>query len=205
MTPADQQQVQGMIQQALAKSNQQARFNLNVNPRITHNGLDSPQISQSRIASKLRAEGTVTFSEATTYKLGTTFNPTAVWVHGNVTGPSGEKFLVVGNAQLGPSFYFQPQSATSVSLGGPQQNVVQSASYFGFDSAKTFHTLVGEEHIVDISYSGLVFARATVGQWVEQANSTFVNAPPQFDATGIYISVNTLDSGWIINLSWTVT
>lgn len=174
------------------------RFNLNtsIQHRHTGKGQDAAQINQNDIIPGLRAEGSIVMEQETIYKIGINFNPSAIWVHGNVTGPSGEKFLIVGNAQLGASFYLQPSNSTSVITGGPQQKVIQSTSYFGVDSGGVSHTLVDEGHIVDVFYGGTIKVRATVGD---------VNQTKIYDNKNIYIFVNTLLSGWTINLSWTVT
>lgn len=187
-----------LIQSEVHKAQQAGKFNLTTPPnhRHTGRGQDAPRINQADIIPGQRAEGSITMEQETVYKIGVIFNPSAIWVHGNVTGPNGEKFLIVGNAQIGSSFYLQPSNSVSVITGGPQQNIIQSTSYFGVDSGGSFHTLVDEGHIVDIFYGGVLHVRATVGN---------VNQTKIYDSNNIYVFVNTLVSGWTINLSWTVT
>lgn len=192
MSPGDQAQVQRMIQQEIMKSNQMAKFNLNTTPSHRHTGKggDAPNISQTDIIPGLKAEGRISFAQTTTYKVGLTFNPQAIYIQGNVTGALGEKFIVVANAQFGPSYYMQPQSTTSTVIGGPQQKILQSSTYFGIDSGGTAHTVADEGHIVDVEYPlNTIHARVTI---------------TGYDATGIYVQVTTLASGWEITLSFTV-
>lgn len=192
----NEQQIKQLIQQEIHKNQQAQRFNLNSIPRHTHNGVDSPPVNQGDIKPGLRAEGSITFARQTVYKIGVNFNPTALWVHGNVTGPLGEKFMIVGNAQIGPSFYLQPSNSNSVVTGGPQQKLIQSNTYFGLDSGGGVHTLVDEGHIVNVFYGGNVLVRATVGD----ASQNHI-----YDNKSISIYVDTLTTGWAINISWTVT
>lgn len=184
--------IRSIVQQEIAKNNQRNKFNLTTTPQHGHTGKgqDAPRLNQSDIIPGLRCEGSIAMAQATIYKIGITFNPSAIWIHGNVTGASGERFIIVGNAQLGPSFYLQPGNSTSVVTGGPKQTNIQSTTYFGVDSGGAIHTLVDETHIVDVFYAATIHARATI---------------ISYDNTAIYVQVNNLSSGWTINLSWTVT
>lgn len=195
--PLTEQQVRQMIQQEMAKSNQAGVFSMSPISSHTHTGKgqDGPQINQNDILPGLRTEGSIKMIRQTTYLIGINFNPTAIWIHGNVVGASGEKFMVVGNAQLGQSFYLQPSNSNSVVTGGPLQKVIQSNTYFGGTSGAggVLHTLVDEGHIINVSgypTKNDIYVRATI---------------TGFDNKGIYISVDTLSSGWEINISWTVT
>lgn len=183
-------QIRQIVREELNKQGLKSRFNIVPTNRHVHNGNDSAKVSQGNIIPNTRLEGSITFAQVTVYKIGIIFNPTAVWVHGNVTGSNGEKFIVTGNAQLGPSYYLQPSNTVSVVTGGPLQNIVQSTTYYGVDSGSAAHTLVDEGHIVDIFYGGNIHARATI---------------IDFDSSAIYIQVDNLDSGWEMNLSLTVT
>lgn len=188
MTP---QEVQQMIQQELYKYQQASRFNLAkvANHKHTGKGTDAPRISSNNILPGLRAEGRISFDQATTYKVGLTFNPSSVFIQGNVTGASGERFIIVANAQFGQGYYMQPQSTTSTVIGGRPQTIIQSSTYFGTDGG-SFHTVADEGHIVDVEYPlDTIHARATI---------------TNFDNTGMYVTVDTLDLGWGITLSFTV-
>lgn len=185
--------IRQIVQQELAKSSQSKRFNLTDTTRHQHTKNDSAPVSQNDITPGNSVEGTITFAQTTVYKIGVNFNPTSVFVHGNVTGNGGEKFLVVGNAQFGPSFYLQPGTSTSVVTGGPRQTIIQSSSYFGGTSGVggALHTVADEGHIVDVEYPlGTIHARATI---------------IGYDNKNLLVEVNNLDGGWAINLSFTIT
>ncbi len=184
------QEIQDYVKQQIQSAASNTRFQLSGVTRHIHNGTDSPKITQSNILPGFRTEGSITFAQKTVYKIGITFNPTAIWVHGNVIGNAGERFIVTGNAQLGPSFYLQPSTSTSVLTGGPIQNIIQSTTYYGIDSGGAVHTLVDEGHIVDVFYSATIHARATV---------------IGYDNTAVYVQVDNLDASWVMNLSWTIT
>lgn len=183
-----------MIRQEISKSQQSSRFNLNVNPNVRHTGIDSPPINQNSITGGIRVTGGVTFETETTYKINISFNPTAVWMHGNVTGPRGERFIIVGNAQLGTSYYLQPESATSVKIGGLKETIIQSNTYFGSDSLGGLHTLEDDGHIFNIFYLGSLLVRGTITDY----NSSSIT----ISFTG---GTNLLTPGWTVNASLTIT
>jgi hypothetical protein len=196
MPPLTEQQIRQIVQSEIQAQNSAGRFGLNMTPSHYHSGNagDGPQISQDYILPGDRLEGSITFAQQTTYQIGTNFNPTAVWVHGNATGASGEKFLIVGNAQLGGnSFYLQPGTTTSVLVGGTPETIIQSNTYFGGTSGTggSLHTIVDEGHIANIEYpTGTIYARATITAFSNKA---------------ITLVVDTLSSGWELNLSFTIT
>lgn len=187
-------QIRTLVQQEIAAQTSAARFGLNNTAQHKHTGTDGPQISQNNILPGNRLEGRITFSQATTYRIATNFNPVAVWVQGNVTGALGEKYMVVGNAQLGgSSFYLQPGTSTSVLVGGTPQSIIQSTTYFGTDGGipPVSHTVADEGHIVDVEYPlNTIHARATI---------------TGFDRNAIIFEVTTLQAGWEMNLSFTIT
>lgn len=188
MNSQDLAQVQSMIRQEMAKSSQASRFNLTDIQRHQHSKNDVAPVNQNDIAPGNSTTGTVTFAQATTYNIGVNFNPTRVDVQGNVTGALGEKFLVVGVAKFGPSFYLQPGTTTSVVIGGQPESIVQSCCYIG-GTGGALHTVADQGHIVDVEYSG-IHARATI---------------QSYSSRGIIVKVDNLDSGWAMNLNWTIS
>ena len=88
----------------------------------------------------------------------------------SVTAASfGVRAQLIGNAQLGQSYYFQPQTNRSVTQGGQIQNVIQSSNMFLIDSSTspvTVRDLVDEGHLIDAEYpTGTIRARATVSTY----------------------------------------
>lgn len=71
--------------------------------------------------------------------------------------------FAVGNAQLGPSYYFQPETVSSVRTGGPLQQVIQSCSSTVTGASGT-RVFVNEGNLVRIQYpsSSTIVATATV-------------------------------------------
>lgn len=185
----NEQQIKALIQQEIHKNQQIGKFGMYAVSRHVHNGIDSPSINQDNIIPGNSTAGNISFDQVTTYNIGTNFNPSNVLLHGNVTGSSVQKFFTIGNAKFGPSSYLQPVSTTSVAPGGTSGNIVQCSSYFGTDNGNV-HLLASEEHVVDIFYSGTLFARATITGYSNK---------------GIILVVDTLASGWEINLSWLIS
>lgn len=105
----------------------------------------------------------------------------------------GIRAQLIGNAQLGPSYYFQPQTSTSVQIGGQVQNVIQSSNMFLIDSSTspvTVRDVVDEGHLIDVEYSTFgIVARATI---------------TDFDSDSISIQTS-LAQGWTIVGNYVVT
>lgn len=103
--------------------------------------------------------------------------------------------FVVGSAQLGKSFYFQPQSSNSVVTGGLPETIIQSSSYFLCDNSNpalpVFRTSAGEFHLVSVAYpnQSTIVARATVTEFA-------------IDHVSILVQ---LADGWTINGNFVVT
>lgn len=73
--------------------------------------------------------------------------------------------FAVGDGFIGTSYYLQPLTNTSVTVGGPGQVVIQNCSYIVVNnsgSGPLTQAAAGEGHIVDVSFNGGVVARATI-------------------------------------------
>lgn len=183
--------IRSIVRQEIQTQSNGARFGLNPQSTHEHTGIDSPKINQNNILPGNSVEGSIRFAQTTIYKIGVNFNPTSVFVHGNITGDLGEKFITTGVAEFGPSLYLQPSTSTSVTPGGKPQDIIQSATYFGTDAGGSPHTIVTEEHIASVEYpSGTIRARATI---------------IGYDSKNVLVQVNTLNTGWAMNLSFTIT
>jgi hypothetical protein len=141
----------------------------------THDGSTTPKLSQGDINPSIQLYGIVVHTTSGAF---------------NSAGPFDIRAIVVGNAQLGKSFYFQPQSSNSVTAGGLPENIIQSSVYYG-NGTGGVHALTGEEAIIDVEYpsSGTIVARATV--------TKFDN-----DHVEVYVS---LAAGWGIIANFVVT
>ncbi len=221
----DEDKIRQIAQQVFDENSSVNQFAVSQTPYHTHNGVDSPTISDSFVTAGLRASGNITFAQSTVYRLGVTFNASTIWFYGSairrdyiftVTAANatvgdiytnnGASFTVlqtiaggttlktvgtgapaasgtltkssgsgdatitfassshtievrahcVGSAQIGPTFYFQPQTSTSVQEGGPIQGSIQSSSMFLVDSSAStlvVRALSDEGNIVDVEYS----------------------------------------------------
>lgn len=202
----DEQRIRQIVQDELRRGNNGGRFGLNTIPFHTHDGVNSQKIKAENIIPSTSISGSITFAQETTYTLylNSSFTPSHIFCTGNVVGGS-QRYYFTGTAQLGPSFFFQPNNATSVRPGGPQYpftdpnfpeygtNIpMQSSVYYGQESAGgALHTLVGNFHIIDIQFpTGTSHARATV---------------IDFTRDKIVLVVDALDSGWEINANFVIT
>lgn len=179
-----------MIRQELAKSKQASRFNLNVNPRVSHTGLDSPPINSSNIKSGLKTTGAVTFAEIKDYKFNVNFTPSLVQFYGIASDiASGYRSLIVGQAALGQNLYFQPTNSSTVTVGGKFE-IIQSYAQFLYNNGGAAHATADDQHIIDCTDGSTIFARATVSSY---GQNFFV------------ITVDNLAPGWSINGSYFVS
>jgi len=214
-------EIQAMVQKEIKTmfptlySQEATKYGVASVPLHEHNGFDSNKISQANVTPALRASGNITMrTTETRYTLGLPFNPTMLTFYGNVVhydtpfDPTtiNIRAFVYGSACLGPSYYFQPQSGTSVKTGGPIQNVIQSnASLLTSESALTNFTAVASEgHLVRVTNAlGTIVASATI------PNISYLEPWSELTDKGYgpgYIFVDvTLDDGWEINGNFVVT
>ncbi len=112
-----------------------AKFGVADVPLHYHNGFDAPQIPAENIVNKMRASGSITLAtDGRQYELQLTGTPTQILFYGNAVRYNGStpdiRAFVVGSAQLGPSYFFQPVDTSTVSPSDAIGNVIQScASY----------------------------------------------------------------------------
>jgi len=206
MTP---DKIRQIVREEISRSNASSRFRYDSVPHHTHNGTDSLQIKNNDIIPGVSVSGSITFQSADTYILyfNAPFTPKQILCTGNAQtiGGATNRYFFIGTAQLGPSFYFQPQDNRTVIAGGPQYpfrdpnhpeygtNIpMQSTAYWGSESAGgTRHTLAGNFHLIDIQYPiGTSHARATV---------------TDFNKNSVTIVVDALDAGWEINANIVIT
>lgn len=112
-----------------------------------------------------------------------------------VTSSITIRAFAVGDAFIGTSYYLQPLSTTSVTVGGPGQVVIQNCSAIvvnGSGSGPATQATAGEGHIVDVSFNGSVVARATIPDLGEFG----ANAQPVQNGN-LQIAVS-LAAGWAI-------
>ena len=205
----DENKIRAIVKDEMRRSDSSSRFNFRSIPFHIHDGKGSEQIQANDIVPAVSVSGSVTFESVAIYTLfiNGAFTPRSIFCTGNAQESSGttDRYFFVGTAQLGPSFYFQPQDNRTVIAGGPQYpfrdpnnpdygtNIpMQSCSYWGSESnGGARHTLAGNFHIIDIQYPlGTSHARATV---------------IDFNKDAITIAVETLDAGWEINANFVIT
>lgn len=195
----DDKRIRQIVQEELQRSNNAKRFSVNNIPFHTHDGINSPQIKEESVIPSTSVTGSITFAQATTYRIGlnASFTPRTIQTYGIVTGTDGGavRVITVGSAQLTPTFYLQPNDSTSVVTGNLQfpfnGKPAQSSCYLSVERGGTsdFYAQVSEDHIVSVAYSGIK-ARATVMGY--SRNEVFIDVP-------------FLETGWEIILNFVIT
>ncbi len=175
----DEQKIRNIVRQELQKQNNSSQYNLGVSQRHTHNGLDSLQIKQDNVIPSVSVSGRITFAQETNYtiNLNSSFTPSHISLYGiayDANGSTGVRCIIIGSANLGPSFYLQPgATSTSVVTGDIQYPFVNP-----------------EGNIVDVQWSGTIYARATI---------------TSFSKTSVVFNVSTLASDWEIYTNIVIT
>lgn len=201
-------QIRQMIRQEIRNNETQGSFRLRDIPKHVHDGIDSLKIHGKDIIPSVSVSGRITFSQETDYtiNLNANFTPSSVIMYGiayDATGGTGVRCMIDGSANLGPSFYLQPDTATSVKTGNIQYPFIdpninggtfvplQSSSYLWVDNGSTtFHGQPGEGHIIDVQWSGTIYARATI---------------TEFTKNKVVVHVSDLASGWEIYTNVVIT
>jgi hypothetical protein len=179
-------------QRIYSQNQSTGQFGVNQTSFHTHNGTDSPKVSQKNIIPNMATSGSITFAHIGNYTLNINpnNNPTTITCYGIVNDGATPtvRCQTFGTAHLGPSYYFQPNSDNSVVFGGPVQQFIQSSTYLAVINGGTFYALNDEENLVDIEYPvGTIHARLTL---------------VAYSLNTITLKVPYLDSGWqiIVNL-----
>ena len=192
----DEAKIRAIVQQEIQRNDSASRFSLNQIPRHTHNGTDSPNISQSSVVPVTRTIGSITMAtNGADYSLGITFKPTRVDFYGVATNvASGFHVQIIGTCLVGAGNHFQPGTTRYVVTGPITESNVQGCSFMVIrvsGGVTTSVAGVSEQAIVDAFYpnNSTTVARATI---------TAVKTD------SITVSV-VLAAGWSINGTWVIS
>ena len=128
----NEEQVKKIVQQEMANNHTSGSPQV---PPHQHNGVDNLKVNQANIIPGNRVSGSITFSHIGDYTLycSGSLNPTLILCYGTVVDSVSTPTIrchTMGSAQIGRSYYFQPLSTDSVSIGNsPVQPFIQSSSY----------------------------------------------------------------------------
>jgi len=182
------------IQQVLTELQNRVRELEKTMATHDHSGAKTVPIAQNDLTPNIRASGSITMStDGQTYSLGVITNPTQVLFYGFAVHTSGGsvdiRSHVVGCAQLGKSFYFQPQDSNSVVQGGLPQNIVQSSSAFTIGASQV--STVSEGHLISVGYpnnsAANIVARATVTEFSVDHVSVTVSLATDWSIVGNFV------------------
>lgn len=188
-------------------------------PLHKHNGLDSPQISQSNIVPTLRASGSIKLAtDGQQYTINLTGSPSHILFYGNAVhrtaGTVDVRTQVIGSAELGPSYFFQPESTTTTSPSDVIGNVIQSGSYLLVETTTPqVNTSATEGHLVQVIYTGSIGTKLTdniVAQitipnpWTKGLDAGFDYSNKGYGLGYIYLDVD-LATNWEINGNFVVS
>lgn len=188
-------------------------------PLHTHNGLDAPKINSANLTQGLRASGSISLqTNGQQYTLNLTGAPSHVQFYGNAIHRTGGVIDVraqaIGSAELGPSYYFQPESTSTVSPSDVIGNVIQSGSYLLAETTTPrVNASTTEGHLVQVVYTGSIgtkladniVAQITIPNiWTKGLNGSFDYSSKGFGSGYIYMDVD-LAPDWEINGNFVIT
>lgn len=196
-----------------------AKFGVADVPLHYHNGFDAPKIPQENITQSLRASGSISLAtDGQKYTLNLTGTPSHILFYGNAVhrtaGTIDVRAQVIGSAELGPSYFFQPESTTTVSPSDVIGNVIQSGSYLLAETTTPrINASATEGHLVQVIYTGSIGTKLTdniVAQitipnaWTKGLDGSFDYSTKGYGPGYIFMDVD-LASGWEINGNFVVT
>lgn len=205
----DEQKIRRIIREEIARDHNSSRYRVNAIPNHQHDGVDSLKIKADNIVPSVSVSGRIEFAQTARYtiNLNSSFTPSSILAYGNVfdsaTSPT-VRCLSIGSANLTPSFYLQPDTATTVVTGNIQypfptelfdgtfaEVPLQSSTYLATGTGSpNFRASSSEGHIVSIEYGGTIHARVTVIGYSKNA---------------IILDVPYLTSGWSIIVNYVIT
>lgn len=176
----DEKKIRQIVREELTRANNYSRFNLNTIPFHTHDGVNSPQVSENSLSTNPAIFGRVNFSTSNVdyvFQLNLPYTPKQVILNGtfvnSVTSPT-VRYSVWGVAYLGTAYYLQPVDNRTSTVGGikyPAPTTLQdgtnfsipaqSSTFFGFVNGTNAATAGDSQfHIANIFGSALL--RVTV-------------------------------------------
>lgn len=198
----NEQQVRAIIADEIQKN----LFKLPKVPPTYHTGVDNVKIPSSSIVANTASYGFVYFNENQTYTLNfAAGNPSLILVNGLVynTSNSDEYALIEGNAVITKTMAFQPNTTSSVVVGGPPYPITDSVGRGVLAQCSTNLYIVGgtggtaNGHVDD---NFIVNAYQGPGLTNHVATAQFMNIQP----SSVDLVVTNLLSGWELKLNFTI-
>lgn len=169
--------------------------------RHRHDNISSPKINQDNIIPGTKFNGSIDMAQATTYTIPITGNPSRIDFYGgalNVGLTPPVHAIIIGNAQIGSCYQFQPSTTTSTSLNNVKTGIIQGSAAMIMRNGEG-GTGNPATSILKNSQGHIVYAEFPSGTLVAVGDVTSVSS------TEIKITVSTLSSGWSISGLWVVS
>ena len=178
---------------------QNAKSGTPIIPVHRHDGNDVIRVSQKDIITKPVFNGSIVMKQTAVYTIPVTTNPSTVTFYGAITNPTtagsvGFHSIVIGQANFGNNYQFQPGTGTSVTLNNIQENIIQGCSSLNYQIYNPINTnnSVSQGHIVYASFNdagGAELVYATVTGFNNSAIqiSVVIPAGSGYQITGLWI------------------
>lgn len=124
------------------------------------------QVSRFLDTPVFRTSGNVSMQQSTVYRFPNPYGAKQVMFYGIASNGGTIRVDCFGVAQLAPSYYFTPQTTTSVGLAGEKQNLIQSGKWFlvTTGAAPQYRARAIETTLVNIDWpnASTIVARAEI-------------------------------------------
>lgn len=150
--PGTKQELIDLIQAQIRQEKSASRFQQGGVSRHVHNGSDSPRVSEADLLPKTKILGDITMqTNGRVYNFSLPSAPKSVRFLGAATGSGPKRAMIVGEAQLGPSFEFSADTANSVTVGTQNLNIIQGSTQFIQSSGPSFSVNTSENYIASLT------------------------------------------------------
>lgn len=180
----DDNKIRQIVRDEIARNDNRGRFGLNSIPYHTHNGIDSPAVSQNYVVPGTRAMGSITFAQTARYTLGITFNPSSILFYGVAIDDSLYDFTLaesVSSAAAGARYRNNGKTfIVTTSVGSSDTHLYASGSGDPESSGKLTKISGDGESVIDYSsYSapGTPTTRAFIVGNVQFGGATYYFQP----------------------------
>lgn len=142
-------QIRGIIRQELSSFNASGRFQLNIVPQHTHNGTDSPFISEDNVILTKKLYTQIEQTESQVITLRNVQNLSRISFHGFAADNAGggaatKKASISGEAIFGQCLAFQGDGTNiQIQTAPPGDKYIQSCNYTYIDEADLTNVTVG--------------------------------------------------------------
>jgi hypothetical protein len=185
------QQVRGIVKDEMMRN---YRSGSPLVPPHTHNGTDNLKINEDNILPGTSFNGSIEFDSVATYTIPIVGTPKCVKFYGAARGGYTGSFydyraIIIGEANIGSCYQFQPGTSRSVTLNNVKNPWIQGCSTLVYDTGlATSENNVSQEHLVLVSYPTNALADIKIAAGLVKVSNTEIQIQVAILATGWFLT-----------------